>query len=61
MEVMKEAKTPVVTIVHIQITTVSETEDNIAWYLVYTHVDEHSNKKYHKRQNWVSHVKAKWL
>jgi hypothetical protein len=56
---MKQTKTPIVTIVHIQITTVSETEENIACYLTHTHVDEHSNKKYHKRLNGVSHVKAK--
>jgi hypothetical protein len=51
MEVMKQAKTTVVTIVHIQIKTMLETEESISWQPTHTHVDEHTNKKYHKRQN----------
>jgi hypothetical protein len=51
MEVMEQAKITLVTIFHIQIKTVLETEESISWQMTHTQVDEHSNKKYHKRQN----------
>jgi beta-glucanase (GH16 family) len=51
MEVMKQTKTTVVTIFHIHIKIVLETEESISWQLTHTHVDELTNKKYHKRQN----------
>jgi hypothetical protein len=51
MEVMKQAKTTVITIFHIQIKIVLETGESLSWQLTHTHVDERTNKKYHKRQN----------
>ena len=38
-------------IFHIQIKIVLETEESLSRQPTHTHVDEHTNKKHHKRQN----------